>query len=182
MLCVLMARPYGMSELGAVLRLAKSSLTGLVDRTERNGLVRREVDPRDTRAVRVALTAAATPAPTSPDPDRPRNVYVREDRILAHLTALSVLLARSDPAELAHTPKTVKITVDRTLASTTLLPPEIRCTPEEAGGGRSLRTRYHPGDAPSFPNVTKCARRLMGQVAACPAIVPLSASPPGIAS
>ncbi|EHN73053.1 MarR family winged helix-turn-helix transcriptional regulator [Streptomyces coelicoflavus] len=56
LLCVLMARPYGMGELGATLRLAKSSLTGLVDRTERNGLVRREPDPRDTRAVRVALT------------------------------------------------------------------------------------------------------------------------------
>lgn len=57
LLCVLMARPYGMSELGAVLRLAKSSLTGLVDRSERNGLVRRGADPRDTRAVRVELTA-----------------------------------------------------------------------------------------------------------------------------
>ena len=56
LLCVLMARPYGMSELGATLRLAKSSLTGLVDRTERNGLVRREPDPHDTRAVRVSLT------------------------------------------------------------------------------------------------------------------------------
>jgi DNA-binding MarR family transcriptional regulator len=56
LLCVLMPRSYGMSELGAMLRLAKSSLTGLVDRTERNGLVRREADPRDTRAVRVALT------------------------------------------------------------------------------------------------------------------------------
>jgi DNA-binding MarR family transcriptional regulator len=57
LLCVLMAQPYGMSDLGAVLGLAKSSLTGLVDRTERNGLVRREPDPRDTRAVRVTLTA-----------------------------------------------------------------------------------------------------------------------------
>jgi DNA-binding MarR family transcriptional regulator len=56
LLCVLMAQPYGMTELGAMLGLAKSSLTGLVDRTERNGLVRREPDPRDTRAVRVALT------------------------------------------------------------------------------------------------------------------------------
>ncbi|MER5223669.1 MarR family winged helix-turn-helix transcriptional regulator [Streptomyces flaveus] len=56
LLCVLMARPYGMGELGTTLRLAKSSLTGLVDRTERNGLVRREADPRDTRAVRVTLT------------------------------------------------------------------------------------------------------------------------------
>src|SRR4051812_23769483 len=51
-----MVRPYGMGELGAVLGLAKSSLTGLVDRTARNGLVRREPDPRDARGVRVALT------------------------------------------------------------------------------------------------------------------------------
>jgi DNA-binding MarR family transcriptional regulator len=57
LLCVLMAQPYGMGELGATLGLAKSSMTGLVDRTERNGLVRREPDPHDTRAVRVALTA-----------------------------------------------------------------------------------------------------------------------------
>lgn len=56
LLCVLMGQPYGMSELGPMLGLAKSSLTGLVDRTERNGLVRREADPQDTRAVRVALT------------------------------------------------------------------------------------------------------------------------------
>ncbi|WP_329475795.1 MarR family transcriptional regulator [Kribbella sp. NBC_01484] len=57
LLCVLMAEPYGMSALGTMLGLAKSSVTGLVDRTERNGLVRREPDPRDTRAVRVALTS-----------------------------------------------------------------------------------------------------------------------------
>ncbi|WP_433468836.1 MarR family winged helix-turn-helix transcriptional regulator [Spirillospora sp. CA-128828] len=56
LLCVLMAQPRGMGELGAMLGLAKSSLTGLVDRTERNGLVRREADPQDMRAVRVALT------------------------------------------------------------------------------------------------------------------------------
>ncbi|MFH9892271.1 MarR family winged helix-turn-helix transcriptional regulator [Streptomyces luteogriseus] len=56
LLCVLMPRPYGMSELGETLGLAKSSLTGLVDRTVRRGLVRREADPRDGRAVRVGLT------------------------------------------------------------------------------------------------------------------------------
>ncbi|MBN6052508.1 MarR family transcriptional regulator [Nonomuraea sp. RK-328] len=56
LLCVLMAQPYGMSELGAMLGLAKSSLTGLVDRTERNGLVQRRPDPQDSRAVRIALT------------------------------------------------------------------------------------------------------------------------------
>ncbi len=57
LLCVLMGKPYGMGELGATLGLAKSSLTGLVDRTERNGLVRREPDPQDMRAVRIVLTA-----------------------------------------------------------------------------------------------------------------------------
>lgn len=56
LLCVLMARSHGMSELGAMLRLAKSSLTELVDRTARRGLVRREPHPEDGRAVRVALT------------------------------------------------------------------------------------------------------------------------------
>jgi len=56
LLCVLMAQPYGMSELGDMLGLAKSSLTGLVDRTAGRGLVRREPGDQDKRAVRVALT------------------------------------------------------------------------------------------------------------------------------
>ncbi|MEU4766705.1 MarR family transcriptional regulator [Actinosynnema sp. NPDC023794] len=56
LLCVLMPRSYGMGELGEVLGLAKSSLSGLVDRTARRGLVRRETDARDNRAVRVELT------------------------------------------------------------------------------------------------------------------------------
>jgi DNA-binding MarR family transcriptional regulator len=59
LLCVLMGRPdegYGMGELVRVLGLAKSSLTGLVDRSLRRGLVRREADSTDGRAVRVFLT------------------------------------------------------------------------------------------------------------------------------
>lgn len=60
LLCVLMAGPCGMGDLGGMLGLAKSSVTGLVDRSERNGLVRREPDPHDTRAVRVALTTQGT--------------------------------------------------------------------------------------------------------------------------
>ncbi|MBG0830180.1 MarR family transcriptional regulator [Planomonospora sp. ID67723] len=56
LLCVLMAQPYGMSELGAVLRLAKSSLTELVNRSTQRGLVRREPDRKDRRAVQVTLT------------------------------------------------------------------------------------------------------------------------------
>ena len=57
LLCVLMGRPYGMSELGATLGLEKSSLTGLADRAVRRGLIRREPDPDDRRAVQVVLTA-----------------------------------------------------------------------------------------------------------------------------
>ncbi|NBH09227.1 MarR family transcriptional regulator [Amycolatopsis sp. SID8362] len=57
LLCVLMAQPYGMGELGATLGLEKSSLTGLVDRAVRRELVRREPDPDDRRAVHVVLTA-----------------------------------------------------------------------------------------------------------------------------
>lgn len=60
LLCVLMAQPYGMTELGGVLGLAKSSLTGLVDRTARRGLVRREADRSDGRAVRIVLTGAGS--------------------------------------------------------------------------------------------------------------------------
>ncbi|MFF7633701.1 MarR family winged helix-turn-helix transcriptional regulator [Kitasatospora sp. NPDC008050] len=60
LLCVLMAQPYGMSELGSVLGLAKSSLTGLVDRTAQRGLVERVPDPRDGRAVWVVLTPAGS--------------------------------------------------------------------------------------------------------------------------
>ncbi|MEU4245221.1 MarR family transcriptional regulator, partial [Actinoplanes sp. NPDC026619] len=56
LLCVLRPQPLGMGELGAVLGLAKSSVTGLVDRLERHGLVRREPDQQDSRMVRAVLT------------------------------------------------------------------------------------------------------------------------------
>ncbi|WP_344946115.1 MarR family transcriptional regulator [Actinomadura miaoliensis] len=53
---MLMARPYCMRELGQVLGLAKSSLTGLVDRSAQRGLVRRAQTLEDGRMVRVELT------------------------------------------------------------------------------------------------------------------------------
>ncbi|WP_447412436.1 MarR family winged helix-turn-helix transcriptional regulator, partial [Clostridium perfringens] len=49
-LCVLRPHPYGMSRLGAVLGLAKSSVTGLVDRLEQRSLVSRQTDADDSRA------------------------------------------------------------------------------------------------------------------------------------
>ena len=35
---------------------------------------------------------------TAPDPGRPKNAYVREDRALEHLPALHLLLSRAEPA------------------------------------------------------------------------------------
>ena len=48
--------PIGMTELSRLLHLEKSSLTGLVDRVERRGLVTRVADPRDRRTSQVSLT------------------------------------------------------------------------------------------------------------------------------
>lgn len=64
MLCSVADRSVGMAELSAVLGLEKSSVTGLVDRAEQRGLVLREQDPSDRRAVRVSLTPAGRRALT----------------------------------------------------------------------------------------------------------------------
>lgn len=58
LLCMLLSGPVGMAELGASLSLEKSSLTGLVDRTEQRGLVTRVRDSDDRRVWQVALTDA----------------------------------------------------------------------------------------------------------------------------
>jgi DNA-binding MarR family transcriptional regulator len=57
LLGVLRDRTPGMLELARHLGLDKSSMTGLVDRAERRGLVRRAADPHDGRAVQVSLTS-----------------------------------------------------------------------------------------------------------------------------
>jgi DNA-binding MarR family transcriptional regulator len=57
LLGVLRDRTPSMNELAAILELDKSSITGLVDRAERRGLVRRTVSTEDRRAYRVSLTA-----------------------------------------------------------------------------------------------------------------------------
>lgn len=58
MLGILRDREPGMLELGVHLGLDKSSVTGLVSRAERRGLVRRSASPHDGRVVLVSLTAA----------------------------------------------------------------------------------------------------------------------------
>jgi DNA-binding MarR family transcriptional regulator len=56
LLGILRDREPGMLEVATFLNLDKSSVTGLVDRAERRGLVRRASTPDDGRAVRVTLT------------------------------------------------------------------------------------------------------------------------------
>jgi DNA-binding MarR family transcriptional regulator len=60
LLCQLAKGPIGMAALGRVLHLEKSSLTGLIDRVERRGLVARVPDEHDRRALRVGLTGHGT--------------------------------------------------------------------------------------------------------------------------
>ncbi|HEY0474749.1 MAG TPA: MarR family transcriptional regulator [Kribbella sp.] len=62
MLCTLSEGTLGMAELSGSLGLERSSMTGLVDRAEQRGLVVREADPRDRRAVNVTLTPAGSAA------------------------------------------------------------------------------------------------------------------------
>ena len=57
LLGVLRDREIGMLELSRILELEKSSVTGLVDRAERRGLVQRVAVVDNRRAVRVVLTA-----------------------------------------------------------------------------------------------------------------------------
>jgi MarR family transcriptional regulator, lower aerobic nicotinate degradation pathway regulator len=56
LLGVLRDREPAMMELASFLELDKSSVTGLIDRAERRGLVRRTSDASDRRAVHVVLT------------------------------------------------------------------------------------------------------------------------------
>lgn len=46
-----------MAQLGAALDMGPSTLSGLVDRMERDGLIQRQHDPSDGRAWHIALTA-----------------------------------------------------------------------------------------------------------------------------
>jgi DNA-binding MarR family transcriptional regulator len=57
LLGILRDREPAMLDLARHLKLEKSSMTGLVDRAERRGLVQRTTSPHDGRAIHVRLTA-----------------------------------------------------------------------------------------------------------------------------
>jgi DNA-binding MarR family transcriptional regulator len=54
---ILRDREPAMLDLASYLKLSKSSVSGLIDRAERRGLVERTTSPDDRRAVHVRLTA-----------------------------------------------------------------------------------------------------------------------------
>jgi DNA-binding MarR family transcriptional regulator len=56
LLCVLKDQGRGMGEISAMLRLDKSSVTGLVERVERRQYLRRAISATDRRAIQVTLT------------------------------------------------------------------------------------------------------------------------------
>jgi DNA-binding MarR family transcriptional regulator len=56
LLCILADGPRGMAELARCFDVEKAALTGLIDRAERRGLVKRSPMPGDRRALRVTPT------------------------------------------------------------------------------------------------------------------------------
>lgn len=85
----LVAREPGLalSELSRRMGLANSTVTGLVDRLERDGLVTRSPDPQDRRVTRLLLTPLA--------------LERRERYAAVHRAALAEVLGRLSPEDLA---------------------------------------------------------------------------------
>jgi DNA-binding MarR family transcriptional regulator len=102
LICTLIEGPVGMSELGRLLHLEKSSLTGLVDRVERRGLVTRTRDPSDRRASQVALTGQGA-----------RLAAESHEDVTARLEALAGELAPADRKRLASA---IAMMLDRVVA------------------------------------------------------------------
>jgi DNA-binding MarR family transcriptional regulator len=65
LICVLAFGPRGMAELAQCFGVEKATLTGLVDRAEQRGLVRRSAVPGDRRALHVTLTDTGRRAATA---------------------------------------------------------------------------------------------------------------------
>jgi len=90
LLCLLTQGPVGMTELSRLMHLEKSSMTGLVDRVERRGLIARTRDSRDRRACQIELT----------DPGL-RLAVAAHDDVRARLRTLTGDLSAADKEHLA---------------------------------------------------------------------------------
>ncbi|MFC4565707.1 MarR family winged helix-turn-helix transcriptional regulator [Nocardiopsis mangrovi] len=90
LLCQLVEGPVGMTELSRTMNLEKSSLSGLVDRVVRRGLVERTRDSSDRRACRITLTDTGA-----------RLGDAAHGEVVARLDALAAGLPAADRAVLA---------------------------------------------------------------------------------
>jgi len=91
LLCIIKDQPRAMGQLVQMLRLDKSSVSGLVDRVEQRGLVRRQPSAADRRAVNVAVT-----------PRGRRLAQAFYNDTSTHLDQIVEHLAPDDRAELAR--------------------------------------------------------------------------------
>ncbi|HXJ21371.1 MAG TPA: MarR family transcriptional regulator [Polyangia bacterium] len=89
LLGILRDREPGMLELARYLELEKSSLSGLIDRAERRGLVERIPSREDRRAARIRVTAQGR-----------RLSRIVEDQVATEVAALVGVISRGDQARL----------------------------------------------------------------------------------
>ncbi|MBT2225324.1 MarR family winged helix-turn-helix transcriptional regulator [Nonomuraea sp. NEAU-A123] len=102
LLGILRDRQAGMLELGGHLGLDKSSMTGLVGRAEKRGLVQRSPSPHDGRAVLVSLTPLGRQLTERGAAEMSRRITgLIERRLTAaqrtQLTELATALVRAQP-------------------------------------------------------------------------------------
>ncbi|MGF7235686.1 MAG: MarR family winged helix-turn-helix transcriptional regulator [Frankia sp.] len=99
LLGILRDRQVGMLELGSHLGLDKSSMTGLVSRAEKRGLVQRSPSPHDGRAVLVCLTPLGRQLTERCGPEIGRRIAGLTERLTAtqrtQLTQLATALVRA---------------------------------------------------------------------------------------
>ncbi len=88
-------RPMTFKEIGANTLITKGTLTGVVDRLEKNGLVQRLSSSEDRRSIRVALTAAGT--------------TLFELAFPAHIAHLKQRFDRLDPIQIATITQSLKL-------------------------------------------------------------------------
>jgi DNA-binding MarR family transcriptional regulator len=102
---LIVSRAMGQTELAEALGITTSSVTSLVDRMERSGLVKRQPHPRDRRRTVVQLTKYGAEAV-----ERTRTWFVRafdeiEDARLPEVAELLASLARNLRASTSRIPR-----------------------------------------------------------------------------
>ena len=117
-------------ELARQWQVTPAVLTGIVDRLERRGLVRREPDPRDRRRLRLALTAAG------------RAASAEVERVLT--ADLAARLAAASADELAGLDRALRLLQDALHAT-----PDSTLASDRAGGDRGPVPETRDVPAPS---------------------------------